>query len=59
MAVVIADTPEDATHAASLFDLEYVEMSPTLHAEDAMVSDLAANEPDAGSVTAAIYPNIL
>jgi xanthine dehydrogenase YagR molybdenum-binding subunit len=44
LAVVIADSPENATFAASLIDLEYQRLPPLLHFEDVLASEAAPDE---------------
>ena len=44
MAVIVADTPENATHAASLFDLRYDIRPPQLHVEDVLAGSTPPDE---------------
>jgi xanthine dehydrogenase YagR molybdenum-binding subunit len=44
LAVVIADSPENATFAASLLDLEYETLPPMLSFEDVLASEVAPDE---------------
>ncbi|MDT5084046.1 MAG: xanthine dehydrogenase YagR molybdenum-binding subunit [Mycobacterium sp.] len=46
LAVVVADTPENATHAASLFDLEYLAAPALLTAQDVLEHRVAPDEND-------------
>jgi xanthine dehydrogenase YagR molybdenum-binding subunit len=46
IALVIADSPENATYAASLLELEYEQLQPLLHFQDVLASDPQPDEKD-------------
>jgi xanthine dehydrogenase YagR molybdenum-binding subunit len=54
LAVVVADTPENATHAASLFDLEYL-AEPALLTAQAVLERPAAPDENDGRIRHGTY----
>jgi xanthine dehydrogenase YagR molybdenum-binding subunit len=46
VALVIADSPENATYAASLLELEYEPLPPLLHFQEVLASDPLPDEKD-------------